>query len=369
MRNLKIVLFLPSLDIGGVEKVFITLANHFADLNHEVELVVSKNTGALSGELSSKVKVIDLECKRLAYSLFKLINYLSNANADILLSGPTYPNFISIIAKLLSRRSKLKLIITHHNFQDIEMQGLGLRGKLMPRLIKLLYGKADAVVAVSDALKDSLIKNLGVNKDIVHRIYNPVLNEVFYQRAEAYNIKDLLPSNFDRYCIAVGRTEPVKDFKSIIKAFHYLKLNKLLSSQRLVIVGDGSEFEELSKLVTMSGLEDVVHFTGGLSNPLPLIKGAELLIQSSFSESFSIVIVEAVAVGIKVITTGTFGAREIFKNQEEDFFVRMNSPESIAEMITNMKNKPVNKQNVDLSLYDINFIGSQYLNLFYECCE
>ena len=147
----KIALFFPSFEVGGVEKVMIVLANRLKSLQYEI-VVIAKDRGVLRKLLYANVEVVDLGNRRIRSSLFFLKRILQEYEVDCLISGPDFPNFISIIANIFSRK-KVKLIITQHCYFNIETKRLGIHGRIFPFLVKLLYHKADVVVAVSDGIK------------------------------------------------------------------------------------------------------------------------------------------------------------------------------------------------------------------------
>ncbi len=130
----------------------IVLANRLKSLQYEI-VVIAKDRGVLRKLLYANVEVVDLGNRRIRSSLFFLKRILQEYEVDCLISGPDFPNFISIIANIFSRK-KVKLIITQHCYFNIETKRLGIHGRIFPFFSKkLLYHKADVVVAVSDGIK------------------------------------------------------------------------------------------------------------------------------------------------------------------------------------------------------------------------
>ena len=134
----KIAFFFPSLDIGGVEKVMITLANEFISKGFLVDIVVCSKKGELISELNNDIRIIDFCNIRLAFSFWKLYLYFVREKPYSVISGPTYANLISIIVSKFCKNPPIT-IITHHNFHDIEIRSLGFKGKIIPFLIKTFY--------------------------------------------------------------------------------------------------------------------------------------------------------------------------------------------------------------------------------------
>ena len=109
----------------------------------------------------------------------------------------------------------------------------------------------------------------------------------------------------DDYVIgAVGRLEPGKGSAELIVALHAARL----PASRLVIVGDGSQRAALERLVTDLDLRNHVTFTGFRQDVRDLYFLFDLFVLNSVEESFGLVILEAAAAGVPVITTTTPGA-------------------------------------------------------------
>ena len=300
---MKIVLFVPSFNVGGVEKVMILLANQFVSNHYEVA-IIAKNEGALCSLLDERVRVIDMGKRRIRNSFFFLKWVLEKEHFDCLISATEFCNFIAIfVCKFLAVRPHL--IIMQHSYFNIETKGLGLHGKIVPLLIRLLYRDADFVVVVSDGVK-RMLSSMRVPSTKIIRIYNPVdIKSVQLSSSECD--KDSWMEGI-KYLVYVGRLEKVKNVIFLLRAY---SLFCKKSDYKLLIVGDGSEKKYLEKETERLKLSDKIYFIGDQTNPYPYIKHSSLLILPSLSESFGLVVVEALALGVTVISTPTAGVLEI----------------------------------------------------------
>lgn len=309
----RIAFFCSSFNLGGVERAFVTLANSFVDAGHEVEFVVSLNEGVLKNELSSKVEIIDLECKKLRDSFAKIYGYIKKSSVDLLITGPTYPNIIAIICNLVAFK-KLKIVVTQHSYQDVEMNSLGLVGKLAPFLIKLTYNYAYKVVAVSQGVKLDLVSNYNIKPEITEVIYNAVLNDTFLKKSNEPIEESMFNKiSSENYLVAVGRLEIVKNYPFLINVFSKMKSEIPNFNYDLVILGDGSERYNLIKQIKELGIEKHIHLLGAVANPLPIMKRAKVLVHTSYSEAMPLVYVEALALNVPVVTTFNNGALEVLE--------------------------------------------------------
>lgn len=298
----KIALFFPSFDVGGVEKVMIAIANRLHDLQFEV-IIIAKDKGVLRNLLNEDIKVIDLGNRRIRTSLFFLRNVLKSNKIESLISGPDFCNYVAVIAKLLLY-NKVHLIITQHSYFNVESKRLGFHGRITPLLIKLLYNKANVIVAVSDGVKN-MLENMKLPVDKVHRIYNPIDLDTIQRMACEYVLD--LPTS--KYIIYLGRLAFVKNLSLMLNSFALF--HKSNPEYKLLILGDGDQFEKLTLQVEELELSDSIIWGGKKLNPYPYLKQASFLVLSSISESFGNVVVEAMSLGITVVSTPTAGVLEV----------------------------------------------------------
>ena len=149
-RILKIAFFLPTLNVGGIERVFITYANSLSEF-YDVEFVLCKKEGILLKELSSKVNVYNLGNVRLANSFYYLRKYLKQNRLDCIITGGDYPNMVLVLASLhLSHRPKI--VISQHNYFNIEIEHLGLWAKFSKIWTRIIYPYSHKIIAVSDGI-------------------------------------------------------------------------------------------------------------------------------------------------------------------------------------------------------------------------
>jgi CDP-glycerol glycerophosphotransferase len=105
--------------------------------------------------------------------------------------------------------------------------------------------------------------------------------------------------------VAVGRLSPEKNHERLIRAF--AQVHAADPATRLVIIGDGPLAADLTRLAQELGLEDAVVFAGLLANPWALMAECDTFVLSSDYEGQPMVILEARALGLPVVTTA-FGS-------------------------------------------------------------
>jgi glycosyltransferase involved in cell wall biosynthesis len=198
----------------------------------------------------------------------------------------------------------------------------GIRNKIR----KVLH-EADAIVGVSHALVDRMIK-LGASPDRCYYIPNGVDLNAFHPvngSSSGYPARRLL---------AVGNLKTEKGFDLLLEA------TKILTSEhpdlRLSIVGSGSEESRLMARCGQLGIQDHVKFLGAIPHrEMPeQYRGADIFCLSSLREGCPNVIMEALATGIPVAATRVGGVPELVKDGVNGFLAKDLSPEAIAHAIT-----------------------------------
>jgi len=189
--------------------------------------------------------------------------------------------------------------------------------------------KADFVIAISDFLKNNLIK-IGVDKEKIKTIYNPAPN---WKTTKTKKNKKLT-------IFAPGRLEDYKGFHILIKTFNQIiKENK---DVRLIITGTGSYEYNLKKLTNRLNLNDNIEFTG----KQPYEKLKELYFNSDivafpsiWPESFGRVSIEAMAAGKPIIASRVGGIPEVV-TKDVGILVKPNDVEELTKAIVRLIKNP-----------------------------
>jgi glycosyltransferase involved in cell wall biosynthesis len=172
----------------------------------------------------------------------------------------------------------------------------------------------------------SLAKNETEKQKIV-KIYNPLDTEEFIAKAD----QPVLHYEFDHSVptfISVGTVFPQKGFDRLLKV-HKKLLDKGFK-HKILIVGDGYDFENIKKLKSDLGVDETATMLGFTDNPYPYFKNADFYILSSRYEGFPTVLFEAITLKKRIISTEVSGANEMLNNGELGLIVE-NSEAGIYE--------------------------------------
>ena len=127
---------------------------------------------------------------------------------------------------------------------------------------------------------------------------------------------------------SAGRLVPKKGYATLLDAFAQLRQQGL--NARLVIGGDGPEAARLRAQAIALGLRDEVEFPGWIDDVADFLRDAHVFVLPSHDEPFGIVLLEAMACGVPIVTTPTVGPREILDASSACFAARDD-----AEALTN----------------------------------
>ncbi len=328
--DVKLYFLINSLAGGGAEKVAIRLSEYlpvsaFILLERHVKYKTDKPVFFLSNHSTKTSPIIKtLSIPIYAYKLSKFLEKNS-----LVVSFLERANFVNIISKLFKKH---KAIISVR--MDQQTGHVGLR-KLNKLLVRILYPKADLIIAISYGVKQSLI-NLGIEEEKIKVIYNPYPIDEIRELA-----KEPLGSYEEIFkhpvLITAGRLTKQKGQWYLLRVFKALKEKH--KDLKLVILGEGELKDYLVGLSEGLGLKTYVWdkdelsdsfdvcFFGFQKNPFKFMARSKLFVFPSLWEGFGNVLVEAMTCGVPVVSSDCrSGPREILA-PNTDFNYQTQKPE------------------------------------------
>jgi glycosyltransferase involved in cell wall biosynthesis len=347
---MRIALLVPTLEIGGVERAFINLANGLQESNVEVDLVIGRAGGDMGRHLQAGTRVFDLASDRMLMSIPKLAKYLRKRSPYALIAAMTHSGAAAVLARLAAR-SKVKIVATEHNtMSKIVANTRGLKYRLMPFWSRWTFNSVDHIVAVSGGVADDLSVQTGIPRSKFQVIYNPVISDSLYEAAKAPVEHPWFQAGKPPVVIAVGRLDAQKDFSMLIRAFRLVRDSRLV---RLVILGEGPDRSRIESVVREQRLAEDVALPGFEHNPYRFMNRSAVFALSSAWEGFGVVLVEALALGLPVVSTNcTYGPAEILCNGKYGTLVPVSDHQAMAKALLHALDGP--------SLY----INSEYIRKF-----
>ena len=192
---------------------------------------------------------------------------------------------------------------------------------------------ADALITVSEAMRQTAIHTFGAKPDKVHTIVNGFNTSVFHLR-DRHQMRQKLGMPTDEESIVyVGRFVEAKGMRELITAFTRLRATR--PRCRLNLVGDGVMREELAALVQREGLGDTVRMPGGLppEQVAEWVSASDVLTLPSWSEGYPNAVVEGAACGRPVVATDVGGTREIL-DASNGILIPPKDPQALQDALT-----------------------------------
>jgi len=311
----KIVFLINSLTSGGAEKVAAEIVNKLCD-KCKITIISIENDKFY--ELKKEVRFIPMsqlkrhsnpaiKCLMLPIIACKIIKHVKMENPKVLVSLLEVSNFLGII---ISKILKIPIIISVHTNPEMQYKH-GFLSYLIKKLIKCLYPKSDKIVVVSKSLKNILIKKYNLHDDLIQVIYNPVnISEILKLSNEPLDEEHQKIFKNSFVFINIGRLTEQKGQWFLIRSFK--KVVEKHPNAKLIILGDGELKDKLQELIYKLNLQNNVFLLGAQKNPYKFLKNSNCFVFSSLWEGFGIVLIEALALNIPIISTDCLvGPREI----------------------------------------------------------
>lgn len=311
---MKIMFFIGSMGRGGAERVISILANHYAQKNWQVEIVLLLEN-SVQYELDDKIKIIDLSrkdsyIKNLFYWIFNIRKCVKREKPDRIVSFIGRINYLVLTAMF---GTKIPIIVSERN--DPKHDG---RGRFLQFYGNICYKLATAIVFQTNYEKLCFKEDL-YRKSFI--IANPV--EVSFPPKKTFSKK--------LEVVTAGRLRNQKNQELLVKAFNIV--NKKFPSLELKIYGEGPLRNRLESLIKSYNLSSKAMLCGNVTDLHKRISDSTIFVLTSEYEGLSNALIEAMMLGLPCITTDYPGADEIIKNNINGLIVPRNDEKSLAEAI------------------------------------
>ncbi len=353
-----IAFLLPSLRGGGAERVVMDLAREAAEQGLAVDMVVVNRDGAVADDLGPEVRMIELERSRVALGLFPLINYLRRYRPAALLTTLEHTNVLAVVASRFARGTRVVLREANTLSEDL----VGIEGRVVRAFMRLTYRSADAVVAVSKGVRESLLSELGLDSSRVRVILNPVITpRVLAGADEPVEHPWFFPGEAP-VILGVGRLSEQKGFDTLLRAFAKVRQS---THCRLVLLGEGEGRPELEELAKQLGVSADTAMPGFVANPFAYMRRCGVFVLSSRWEGLPNVLIQAMAVGAKAVATDCpSGPSEVTDGGTLAPLVPVDDVEAMAEAISaTLRSEARELPEEWRNRYDLKAVTAEYLEV------
>ncbi|WP_312090355.1 glycosyltransferase [Chryseobacterium sp.] len=320
----KILIRIGSLRHGGAEKVLVTFLKNLPKDQFEIDLLLNLYSGKYlqevpnwinvlylnKGEMITTNRIQDIPKKASRVIYQNLLKKFPNLLYKRKLQNKKYDIEFAAIHGMRDEilnsplQSSKKIVWIHNDLSEVQ----GYNNDE----IKKFFG-FDKILVISQKIEKlfhDLAENIAEKQKIV-KIYNPLDIHEILTEAEKPVINYTFDKNIPTF-ISVGTVFPQKGFDRLLNV--HKKLLKEGFQHKLLIVGDGYDFEKIKNLKNELGVDDTATLLGFTENPYPYFKNADFYILSSRYEGFPTVLFEAITLQKKIIATEVSGVKEMLDN-------------------------------------------------------
>ena len=323
---MKIVHIINSLNHGGAEKNLYNICK--TDFKNQ-HIVISLTGGGYYENLLKNlgIEVYNINLKKNFFLFFKIIKIVYNLNPVVIQSWMYIADLVASLTILFTFKKNIVWNIRHSDLNpNIEKKHTILTAKILSKLSHFLPYKI--IVCAQRALDEH--KKIGYNQNKMNYIPNGCDLKIFYPQKYS---KQKLCNEFNlnsRYSLlgSVGRYHPYKDLPNLIKALNIIKSKGILFNFLLVGHKNDKKNSELINMIKSFDLDDRILLMGSRTDIPYIMNCLDLYIQSSSSEAFPNVLIEAMACGTPCVATDVGDTKNIIG--DTGWIVKPENPEFLA---------------------------------------
>lgn len=356
---MKIIYIITGLSVGGAERITVDLAERMALLGNDVELIF------LSGEqlvsTSERIKVFNLRMKKSVFGLFfalcRAARIIKDFKPDVVHANMFHAILFARIIRIFVKVPRLISSEHSNNFH----------GKIRQLSEHATDFLTDLNTNVSLLATQYFIQKKIFSKNKSITVYNGIDLERFYKNKNFVLKKKLNIPDDNFVFINVSRFNEAKDHETLINAFNVV--HKKNPNTKLILVGDGELSFKIKAFVQEKGLADSIIFTGIKNNTQDYYNVADCFVLSSVWEGFGLVLVEAMACELEVISTDCGGTREILS--DSNMLVPIKNPKLLAAKMLEVAEFSLEKRLLDgknnrksAEKFDLKKITNDWLKIY-----
>ena len=317
----KIDIITRAMTSGGAERVIAQLANYFTEKDISCRIITTEN-GEVMYPLHEKIDIVAIGKKSNNKVIDRILRYktirsvVQKNKADVVLTMPEDTGIYAILALI---GTGIPVYVSERNnpwvMPDVKITRL---------LRKVAYPFAQGIIFQTQMAK-SFFPQYIQKKGVV--LQNPV---------DATRIPEPYIGERKKVFSAVGRLEPQKNFPMLIRAFS--EFHKREKDYKLVIYGEGRERINIENLIKELHLENFVSLPGRNKDVLNCINNCAAFILSSDYEGMPNALIEAMCMGMPVISTDcpSGGPREIIENEKNGLLIPVNDELRMTQAMFNI---------------------------------
>ena len=340
-KKIKILFRHRSMEMGGVEKVMLSIVNNLNPEKFEITVCLNLNQGELRNEFPPHIRKLYLAEGKEDFSkniiLQKIQLYQRKKKLEKLRKNPEI-----IDKQYLKEHFDIEIGMTYNDFESVlnssnknskkigwfhsEINVPGLK-PLLPEILKQ-FPQFDVMVYCSQKIKDLMHIH---HPELHFPREKVIINAISIEEIKVKAAEKIEPFSEKPSFVSVGRLHYRKGYHKLIEA--HTKLIREGHDHQILIVGEGEHRQNLEKLIKENKVERTFILLGNKMNPYPYIKNADFFILPSESEAWPLVIAEALILQKPIIATDTGDVSMMIAPEKTGILI----PYKVDEMYYSMK--------------------------------
>lgn len=347
---MKVTFILQDLFAQGAQYVTALMIRGFMAKGYDVDLIVSKVHADLLAEetmrpfeIPDKARVMTLADRKARNNIREIRRYLRTTDSmAVIAMSENYNRALAIASAGLSARP-LIAYVEHSGYTGLDVstgREMSAPSRFSHSYLKslLFMRRFDVIMAVSSGTAAAIERMNRLPAGTVKVVYNPVVDDVFYRKLSLPPAHSWLKDKSMPTFTAAGAHSRLKNHFVMLEA---IKKANERQPVRLVLFGKGTLTPQYRKWIEANNMADRIALAG-FSEQLPAeIRASDGFLISSDMESFSVVLVEAMAAGCPVISTAChYGPPELLDNGRYGCLVPVGDAGAMAEAICRQIENP-----------------------------
>lgn len=317
-KVLKVCHLSMTLQTGGLERLLVDYSRFHDPSRFALSFIALEGIGSPGDQLREagfSIEQVRMSDLGKVNGFRRLVRLLQEGEYDILHTHNTYPQFYGAIA---ARWADIPVVL---NSQHGRGCGPNRRAVWQFRIANEM---TDAIVGVSEDATELCREQSRGSARKMRCIWNGIDLDRFRYRGPCDH----------QVAISVGRLSPEKDYGTLLRAMTVVL--RRFPNFRLKLVGDGAERPKLESMAKELGIENQIEFLGERTDVHDLLATAGFFVSSSKTEGISLTLLEAMAVGLPVVTTAVGGSPEIVVPNHTGKLVPSEDPRLLGNAMVEM---------------------------------
>ena len=334
MTDLKILILISSINnSGGTERVGSMLANGLSEIGYEIILASIGSSDKPFFTINENIKLVSF----LSFPRFKLFRIPTTVyNIRKLLKEESIDTLIVVdtLCIQFTLPATLGLPVNHICWENFNFNSYsGPKKRHTTRQLAARY--CDSVVTLTERDKSHWLKGTH-HKSQITAIANPC----------PFPVQNYIKEKNTKIVLAVGRLTHIKGFDMLLEA--WVQVSKVMPDWKLQIVGEGEDRAQLTNFIKENNLAHSVELIGLTDNVSQYYKQAEIFCLSSRFEGFGMVLIEALAFGLPIVSFDCeVGPAEVLEDTGS-ILVTQNDISQLATSLIELMNNEEQRKTISL---------------------